>query len=248
MRRMDMKTRAVIPARYESSRFPGKPIVPILGKPMIYWPYTAADGCPDIDAVIVATDDKRVERVCDGQYSWIRSREKHTCGTERVAETFMRWGPEPDIAINLQCDEVLATPHILSMLIHAFDDKRVDIATLCHGMSTQQARSPAITKVVVDRSMNAMYFSRSIIPHTPRDGYCLGHIGIYGFRAGILRAVAQMDSSALERAEGLEQLRWMDAGLKIRVVHVPDEHDWVSINTPEDVPLAEYAIRRRVIS
>lgn len=241
-----MRTYVIVPARYGSSRFPGKPIAQICGKPMMWWPYEAAKTCPEVEDVWVAGDDRRIQDVAaDMGIGYFKVDGEYRCGTERVAAAVCDIIPYADVILNIQCDEVLIQPHHLSALIAAFKDKDVDIATLSHDLSTQRARSPAITKVVVNNVDNAMYFSRSIIPHAPPDGYCLGHIGVYGFRPGVLRAIAQMDPGLMEWAEDLEQLRWLENGLAIRVVHIPDEKQWVSINIAEDAALANMILQHR---
>lgn len=237
------KTLGVIPARYASSRFPGKPLVDIRGKSMIRRVYEQVRQAKWIDEVLVATDDKRIfehVRAFGGQVEMTAG--THRSGTDRCAEVAGR-REGFDIVVNIQGDEPFIDPRQVDQVIAPLREQaEVEIATLAK-LFTDQADlfNPNVVKVVFDRRQRALYFSRSAIPHL-RDvdpANWLGqaafykHIGIYGFRRQVLLALAREQPGRLEQWESLEQLRWLEAGYRIFVGVT--ELETIGIDRPEDL-------------
>lgn len=243
-----MKIVAIIPARYASTRFPGKPLALLGGKPVIRRVWEQARKV--LDEVAVATDDERIARVVEefGGRAVMTSPD-HRSGTDRCREAFDRLGGAYDVVINVQGDEPFIRPEQIESLCRCFDDPATDIATLVRPFAPEDGwealANPNSPKVVVDKSMRALYFSRSVVPYlrgvepsewlTRHTFY--RHIGMYGFRAAALRAVTDLKPSPLERAESLEQLRWLENGFRIGVGLT--EADTVGIDTPADLERAE---------
>lgn len=215
------KCYGIIPARYASSRLPGKPLVDLLGKPMFWHVHDRASRCPQLERVLLATDDERIRaRAEELGVPALMTRTDHASGTDRVLEAAERIGVEPDaVVVNIQGDEPCLEPAMLTELLAPFTDARVRAATLASPLSPAEARSPDRVKVALARNGDALYFSRSAIPYD-RDGsggdYLL-HIGLYAFRMETLRAFAALPQGALERREKLEQLRLLENGIPIRV-------------------------------
>jgi len=227
----------VIPARYGSKRFPGKPLASDTGKPLIQHVCEAAAGAPRVDAVLVATDDERIRDAVEafGGRAVMTSSE-HPCGTNRVAEAAEAF-PDARIVINLQGDEPELDPALLDRLVEAFDaNPSLEAATVAGPLEPDEATDPNAVKVVVGAGGDALYFSRAPIPWA-RDGEAarrapmLKHFGIYAFRAAALRAYAAMPQTPLEMTEKLEQLRWLENGRRMRVL-VTDSRP-CGIDTPE---------------
>lgn len=231
-----MKKLAIIPARYASARFPGKPLIDLDGKTMIQRVLEGVTNSNQFDEVVVATDDEKIANhiiAIGGKV--ILTKPTHESGTDRCGEVIESYS-DFDIVVNIQGDEPLVDAEQLRVLIAAFEDKTVEIATL---------GSPKITavdiqdanriKVVLDHQNDALYFSRSPIPfERSKANYpFLKHIGLYGFRTEILKKLVQLPPTLLEKTESLEQLRWMYYGYKIRVVETQIETP--NIDTPEDV-------------
>lgn len=223
----------VIPARYASSRLPGKPLVEILAKPLVQHVYELAQQVPEAHAVLVATEDQRVKDVVHafgGQC--VMTSSHHPSGTDRLVEVmdFV----EADVYINLQCDEPLVRPEAISLLAAGMQtDDSVQVGTLCCALPPDEATNPNIVKVVLTAEGDALYFSRALIPY-PRDGVpaCyLKHVGIYAYRREVLRAYADLSRPMIERMEKLEQLRLLAAGYRIRVFHIPPVGP--GVDTPE---------------
>ena len=219
-----MKVIAVIPARYTSTRLPGKPLADICGKPMIQHVYELISRAEGLDDIVVATDDARIAdavRAFGGKV-FMTSPDCQS-GSDRVREVASSLAA--DIYINVQGDEPLLEPSAIEKLLSAFrSDGGVRVATLCSPISEEQARSPHQVKVVCDDAGNALYFSRSLIPYVRNASELarfLGHVGIYAYRAEALQAFSQLPPSPLERLEQLEQLRLLQAGIPIRVLEVP---------------------------
>jgi 3-deoxy-manno-octulosonate cytidylyltransferase (CMP-KDO synthetase) len=212
----------VIPARYGSTRLPGKPLLEISGKPMIQHVYERGLLVPNIRSVVVATDDVRIMEVVQrfGGRCLLTSTE-HPSGTDRLVEV-MSMLPA-DIYVNLQGDEPLIQPSDVGTLVAGMlSDPFIEVATLCHNVSLAEANSPSTVKVVVDSNGDALYFSRSLIPYA-RDAAVvqyLKHMGIYGYRRKVLEKYNQLPDSLLEQAEKLEQLRLLEAGIRIRTFRV----------------------------
>ncbi|NTU56937.1 MAG: 3-deoxy-manno-octulosonate cytidylyltransferase [Anaerolineales bacterium] len=213
----------VIPARYGSTRLPGKPLVEILGKPMVQHVYERALLVPGAQVVLVATDDARVRdavHAFGGQC--VMTSHRHPSGTDRLTEVMTM--TEADVYINLQCDEPLVRPEDITLLAEGmWQDDSVQVGTLCSPLPSEEAANPNAVKVVLTAKRDALYFSRAPIPY-PRDGetaYYLKHVGIYAYRREVLEAYAHLPRPMIERAEKLEQLRLLVAGFRIRVFQIP---------------------------
>jgi 3-deoxy-manno-octulosonate cytidylyltransferase (CMP-KDO synthetase) len=236
-----MKVLGIIPARFASSRFPGKPLIDLKGKTMIQRVYEGAAKSSSLTQIIVATDDQRiVDEVLRFGGNVCLTDESHQSGTDRCAEV-ARLNPGFDVVINIQGDEPLVNPLQLDQLLSAFINPEVHIATL--GIPTSDEAdlmNPNRIKIVLDHQENALYFSRSCVPNTYHfkgeflSNYpFLRHIGLYAYRANTLNQLCQLTPTALEKMESLEQLRWMYHGFPIKVVQTTIETP--NIDTPEDV-------------
>ncbi len=231
-----MKKLAIIPSRYESSRFPGKPLIDLLGKSMIQHVFERVSQAAIFDKVIVATDDDRIaEHVKSFDGNVMITSDQHKSGTERCGEVVKTYN-DYDVVVNIQGDEPLVDPEQLSQLVSAFQDNEVDIATL----GTSQIEEGELEdnnriKVVVNHMGDALYFSRSKIPFERNgNGYpFMRHIGLYGFRCATLNKLIDAPATKLEEVESLEQLRWLYYGYSIRVVETDIETP--NIDVPEDV-------------
>ena len=239
---------ALIPARYASSRFPGKPLARIGGREMILrvCDRVSEAGIP----LAVATDDSRIADCVTGAgYRAIMTRADHQSGTDRIAEAYRLAESEADVVINIQGDEPFIALSQLKQIQEAFDDPDTDIATLARPYPTdapfEGLEDPNLVKVVCSDDMRALYFSRSVIPFLrgtekkdwPKTFPYLTHIGIYAYRADILQRITALPRSPLEVAESLEQLRWLQAGLRIHV-GISTEPT-IGIDTPADLEAAE---------
>ncbi|MBQ8064245.1 MAG: 3-deoxy-manno-octulosonate cytidylyltransferase [Prevotella sp.] len=246
-----MKYIAIIPARYGSTRFPGKPLAMLGGKPVIQHVYEKASKV--LDTVVVATDDKRIQHAVSqfgGQA--VMTRSDHKSGTDRIEEAAEKIGTDADIVINIQGDEPFIATSQIETLQHLFDDDTTQIGTLGKRFeSMEAAMSPNSPKIVCDRKGFALYFSRSVIPfvrgveqaswleHFP----FVKHLGIYAYRRSVLRELTQLPQTPLELAESLEQLRWLENGYRIRVGLTDIET--VGIDTPEDLQRAELFLEKQ---
>lgn len=248
-----MRILTIIPARYASTRFPGKPLAKIGDKEMILHVLERAGRiCPE---VYVATDDERIAAlVRSAGYTAIMTDSELRSGTERCIQAYQRLGLEADILVNLQGDEPFVAEEHIELLLAAFADPQVDIATLAQpfepSCSNEELANPNAVKVVRGQRGQALYFSRSVIPYlrgaegTWSEQHCfLKHIGLYAFRTSILQELQQLPASALEQAESLEQLRWLDAGYRIQVQYT--ELGTVGIDTPEDLEALSSLILER---
>jgi len=221
---------AIIPARYSSTRFPGKPIVPIEGKPLIEHVYRQVQQARNVDRIIVATDDERIRQVVDRfGGAAVMTRNDHTSGTDRLAEAANDLDPDT-LIVNVQGDEPMIEPGVIDQAINAAQRRDADIVTVMTRLGQTKADDPNRVKVVVDRNGNALYFSRSRIPSR---GTSFLHIGLYAYRVRFLKLFTKLDPTPLEQAERLEQLRALEHGFRIRVVEVESE-SW-GIDTPEDL-------------
>ena len=237
------KVVVVIPARYGSSRLPGKPLVSLAGQPMIQRVYERAKSAQRADRVIVATDDERIVKAVQEFGGEARmTRPDHRTGTERVAEVAAH--ETGDIFVNVQGDEPLLDPAAVDTAVEALlEEPQAAIATVATPIKTPgDIMDPNVCKVVLDFDENALYFSRAPIPWV-RDNAGkvqarhLKHLGLYVFRRDALLEYPTLPQGELERIEQLEQLRWLENGWKIRVAEV--EHDAVSVDVPEDVARVE---------
>lgn len=239
-----MNVLAVIPARYASSRLPGKPLVSLGGKTMIERVWSRASQATSLSGVIVATEDERIRAAVQafgGKVAMTRS--DHRSGTERIAEVAATH-KDVEIFVNVQGDEPLIEPAAIDELVAAIQsDDEVDVATLAVPIhNPPDIMDPNICKVVLDFDGNALYFSRAPIPwvrdrEAPVHVRHLKHLGLYAFRREALLEFATFPQGDLERIEQLEQLRWLENGYRIRVAET--EHDSVSVDVPEDVARIE---------
>ena len=232
-----MQILAVIPARYDSQRFPGKVLVKIGDRPMVQRVYEAAKSCPDFSKVIVATDSQLVADCVlqfGGEVEMTRS--DHTTGTDRVAEVAERY-PEMIAVANVQGDQPFVTPQMLSQLISPYlRGELPDMTTLACPLDLKaDYPDPNTVKVICDRNGNALYFSRAPIPYFRNsvEVPVFHHLGLYAFRQDFLAKYAQLEPTPLEQCEALEQLRVLEHGFEIRVCQT--EKATVEINTPEDL-------------
>lgn len=242
---------AIIPARFASTRFPGKPLAVLGGKTVIQRVYEQVSTV--LDHVYVATDDQRIyDAVTQFGGQAVMTRSDHKSGTDRICEALDKIGGQYDVVINVQGDEPFIQPSQIRTVMAAFDDPTTQIATLGKRFDTieavENANSP---KIVTDNAGFALYFSRSPIPFVrgkERDQWLsaypfLKHIGLYAYRANVLREVTRLPQSSLELAESLEQLRWLQNGYKIKVGLTDVET--VGIDTPEDLRRAEEFLAHR---
>lgn len=234
----------IIPARYASSRFPGKPLADICGMTMIERVYRQAS--KELDEVVVATDDERIAdavRAFGGNV--VMTSDTHRSGTDRCCEAYHKSGSKADVIINIQGDEPFIDPCQIAALKQCFDSDSTDIATLVRPFdrngSYEALSDPNRPKVVVGDDMSAVYFSRSVIPYLrnyPREEWpsraqYYTHVGMYAYRAAVLDRITSLPQSTLEIAESLEQLRWLQAGycIKVGLTECPT----IGIDTPEDL-------------
>lgn len=248
-----MKFIGIIPARYASTRFPGKPLALLGGKPVIQHVYEKVAAV--LEAAYVATDDERIYDVVKsfgGQV--VMTRTDHKSGTDRIEEAIEKIGGEWDVVVNVQGDEPFVAKSQLDTICHCFDDPTTQIATLGKPFESMEAvQNPNSPKIVVDNMGFAMYFSRSVIPYVRGKEESswlthypfLKHLGIYAYRKDVLRQVTQLPQSSLEIAESLEQLRWLQNGFKIKVGTTDVET--VGIDTPQDLERAEEFLKAQLL-
>lgn len=227
----------IIPARYGSTRFPGKPLALILGKPMFWHVYRRASQCPELERVVLATDSRRIAAAADAhQVPCVMTRTDHPSGTDRVLEAAdLLELPESAVVINIQGDEPALHPAMLSELAQAFRAPEVEVATLISDMDPAEIEDRDQVKVVIDRRGNALYFSRAAIPHArdDRPATYYRHVGLYAFRMATLRRFVALGPGRLEQTEKLEQLRLLENGIPIRAVQT--RHRSLGVDRPEDI-------------
>ena len=246
-----MKITAIVPARYASSRFPGKPLALLGGKPVIEHVYEQVSQV--VPETWVATDDERIKDAVEtfgGKV--VMTRRDHQSGTDRIEEAIEKIGSDADIIINIQGDEPFVQASQIRTVCQLFEDAETQIATLGKPFDTMEAvDNPNSPKIVTDVRGFALYFSRSVIPfvrgkvhdewleHFPY----LKHLGIYAYRREVLREITRLPQSPLEQAESLEQLRWLQQGYRIKVglTHV----ETIGIDTPADLERAEAFWRKQ---
>lgn len=249
-----MKFIGIIPARYASTRFPAKPLALLGGKTVIQRVYEQVAGI--LDEAYVATDDERIEaavKTFGGKV--VMTSVNHKSGTDRCYEAFTKVGEGYDVIVNIQGDEPFIQPSQLEAIKACFDEDKTQIATLVKPFTSadgfdalENVNSP---KVVVDKQMNALYFSRSIIPYQRNADKCewlqghtyYKHIGLYAYRAEVLKEITSLPQSSLEKAESLEQLRWLENGYTIKVGITDVET--IGIDTPEDLERAERFLKQK---
>lgn len=249
-----MKFIGIIPARYASTRFPAKPLAILGGKPVIQRVYEQVAGV--LDEAYVATDDERIEaavRSFGGKV--VMTSINHKSGTDRCYEAYTKVGHGYDVVVNIQGDEPFIQHSQLEVVKACFEDTTTQIATLVKPFipedgfdALENVNSP---KVVVNKNMNALYFSRSIIPlqrNADKEDWLKGHtyykhIGLYAYRADVLKEITSLSQSSLEMAESLEQLRWLENGYTIKVG--VSEVETIGIDTPQDLARAEEFLKQR---
>jgi 3-deoxy-manno-octulosonate cytidylyltransferase (CMP-KDO synthetase) len=241
-----MKAIGIIPARYASTRFPGKCLVEIAGKPLVQWVVDRAKQAKSLSQVIVATDDERVSQAVKGAYVMLTS-PNHPSGTDRLAEVAAKI--ECDIVVNIQGDEPLIAVEMIDRMVEALSTQHSALST---PMVTWAQRitdprdldNPNVVKVVFDKNGDALYFSRWPIPHE-RDknerAEHYRHFGIYAYRRDFLLRYVKLPQTPLEKAEKLEQLRALENGYKIRVLLT--EHESIGVDTPEDIARVEKLLK-----
>ena len=247
-----MKYIGIIPARYASTRFPGKPLALLGGKPVIQRVYEQVASL--LDATYVATDDDRIYNAVQ-QFGGraIMTSPTHKSGTDRIEEAMQKIGGDYDVVVNIQGDEPFVRREQIEALCACFTDPTTQIATLGKPFDSMEAvENPNSPKIVVDNNGFALYFSRSIIPFVRNkekkdwlEAYpYLKHLGLYAYRREVLSEITRLPQSSLEIAESLEQLRWLQNGYRIRVGIT--EQETVGIDTPEDLERAEEFLQNRL--
>ena len=229
----------IIPARYGAQRFPGKPIADLAGKPLISHVVERARRARGVDAVAVATDDRRIAQAAEKAGAGAIMTGSAATGTDRVSEAARRLEPRAGIVVNLQGDEPLLDPRALEALIAAMHEQEPLMATLARPLEPDELDRPQVVKVVCDRHGDALYFSRAAIPHRRAGGMsplARAHVGVYAFAAEALETFAALPPGELEREESLEQLRALENGLKIRIVDT--RYRGFGVDTPDDLERA----------
>lgn len=245
-----MKFLGIIPARYSSSRFPGKPVAILGGKPVIQHVYERVKNV--LTDVYVATDNVHIYKVVtDFGGKAIMTREEHESGTERASEALDKIDGKFDVVINIQGDEPFIQSEQIKMLMSSFADEQIQIATLGVPLKSMDDVNKSNTpKIVIDNHNNALYFSRSVIPFVRGINQAdwlshypfLKHVGLYAYRTETLREISKLPLSSLELAERLEQLRWLQNGYRIKVCITDIET--ISIDTPQDLVNAEEYLKQ----
>lgn len=238
-----MKVIGIIPARYASTRFPGKPLAEIGGKTMIQRVFERSKSCSLLSEVIIATDDDRIFSHAETfGAKTIMTSPKHQSGTDRCSEVLDHLNEEIDVVVNIQGDEPFIDTEQIRQIIQCFNDENTEIATLVKLISSKEELfNHNKPKVLLDDDDFAIYFSRRALPYIQNvdksawlENYNFyKHIGMYAYRPDILREISQLKPSRLEKAEGLEQLRWVESGYKIKTAIT--EIESIAIDSPEDV-------------
>jgi 3-deoxy-manno-octulosonate cytidylyltransferase (CMP-KDO synthetase) len=239
-----MKIIAFIPSRYDSKRFPGKPLALISGKPMIQHVYRSAESCTQVSRVLVATDDERIFQCVSGfGGEAIMTSKRHPSGTDRIAEAARSLHlPDSDLVVNVQGDQPVFNGELISEMIRPLqEDLSLPMSTLMHRIRDERdMTNPHHVKVVTDNIGNAVYFSRYPIPFfrdPSSEVFHYRHLGFYAYRMGFLNTYQNLPKGMLESAEKLEQLRVLENGYRIRVVLT--EHNSIEVDVPEDIPKVE---------
>ena len=235
----------IIPARFASVRFPGKPLTPILGRPMFLWVWERARLCPGLISVSLATDDDRIAEAARAHgVPVVMTSPDHPGGTDRVREAAELLGISREaVVVNIQGDEPALDPACLTALISAFADPTVRSATLAYPLPRAEAANPNRVKVVCAANGDALYFSRSPLPFVRENvgAPILGHMGLYAFTRETLDRYVSLPPTILERTEKLEQLRLLENGIPMRVIQVKEPS--LGVDAPEDVPAVETLLR-----
>jgi len=239
------ETAIIIPARYDSTRLKGKPLIKVKDKPIIQWVWEKAVKATLADRVIIATDNEQIYQEAQMFGAEVEmTLDTHTSGSDRIAEVAQRH-PEISYIVNLQGDEPLITPESIDEVIKGVKNDGADISTLIRVLKDRkEIENPNCVKCVTDNNGYALYFSRSKIPYERNEGYAkiYGHLGIYGYKKEALLKMTQLEQSPLELAESLEQLRALQAGMKIKTFVV--DFNPVGIDTPDDLKQFEKIIEQ----
>jgi 3-deoxy-manno-octulosonate cytidylyltransferase (CMP-KDO synthetase) len=233
---------AVIPARFQSTRFPGKPLALIQGKPMLRWVYESVKQARSIERILIATDDSRIRDAAAGfGAEVVMTSAGHKCGTDRVAE--VAEGLPHQIIVNVQGDEPLIAGGEIDRLVEVLEDQSILMASLMAKVrDVGLIDDPHLVKVAVDADGYALYFSRSPLPYQADDFFYL-HSGVYGFQRDFLLRFARMPESRLERLEKLEQLRALESGGRIKMIETA--HPALRVDTPADIIRVEEFLKKR---
>ena len=246
-----MKTIGVIPSRYGSTRFPGKPLFPLLGKPLVQWVVDAVQRAKLLDRVLLATDDDRIAHAVDGMCEVVMTDSDLPSGTDRVAVAAR--AEDEDVVINIQGDEPLINPALIDALAQRMADDPIEMATAATPIRTlEDLAARTVVKVVTNQKGEALYFSRLPIP-CRRDGEAdlasglyWRHLGIYAYRGAFLNTLVKTPPCALEQTEKLEQLRALYLGARIAVI--PVDEPGVGVDTPADAAAVEKILPERQLS
>ncbi|HID96759.1 MAG TPA: 3-deoxy-manno-octulosonate cytidylyltransferase [Thermodesulfobacteriaceae bacterium] len=240
------KVYGIIPARYGSKRFPGKPLADILGKPMFWHVFSRASKCPDLSEVFLATDDHRIEAAArELEVPVVMTRDDHPSGTDRVLEAAEKIGAsDHEIVVNIQGDEPVLNPAMLSDLIRPFLLSGSRVATLAQRISREESESPDRVNVVMSREGKGLYFSRSLIPYSRdgKDAVFYEHVGLFAFRMDMLREFVRMGPSPLEKTENLEMLRLIENDIPLHVEVTG--HKSISVDWPDDLHAVQAVMQK----
>jgi len=231
-----------IPARYESSRFPGKPLALIADRPMFWHVYKRAKQCPYLDHIYLVTDDSRIyDSAIHYRVPVLMTSRDHASGTDRILEASTQLGISGDcVVLNIQGDEPLLHPEMLTQLIDPFTRGKAQVSTLIRQITPSEAENPNLVKVVFSHKGKALYFSRSKIPYyasSDQEQIYWGHIGLYAYKLDVLQQFSSLEQSDLEETEKLEQLRLLEAGIPIHVSTT--SHKSYGVDEPQDLTMVK---------
>ncbi len=240
------KCYGIIPARYGSTRFPGKPLAEILGKPMFWHVFKRASRCPQLSKTVLATDDNRIILAAKHlNVPVVKTRDDHLSGTDRVLEAAELLNlPEDAVVVNIQGDEPALDSNMLTELIRPFISSDVQVTTPARKIHAKEAKNPDRVKLVFSKNGRALYFSRALIPYhhsEQKDGF-YGHIGLYAFRMNILRQFVEFGPSDLEITEKLEQLRLLENNIPVHVVIT--QYQSVGVDRPQDLKIVSRILEK----
>ena len=239
-----MRAVGVIPARFAATRFPGKPLAPIAGKPLVQRVWEGARAAKRLERVLIATDDERIAAACRGfGAEAVLTAAHHPTGTDRIAEAAA--GLDADVVVNVQGDEPLIEGHVIDAALAALDeDPGAALSTVAHPAEPEDLDDPNRVKLVLDRRGRALYFSRSRIPYPRQPGEpgvrWLQHVGLYAYRRPFLLEFVRLAQTPLERCEALEQLRALEHGIRIRTLET--RYDSIGVDTPDDLDKVRHAL------